>query len=327
MKKYRVVISGAAGFIGRRLVVNAAKKYGSSNVLALVWNKYTAWESQGKVIIKDVKVDMLEVDLASGKGLEFLKDQSPEVLFHLAAVTNTSERDYSANDKGTENLINSFKSIKRVVYTGTTAIFCGRLDCDKLIYENHSPAPSNEYGRSKLRAENFLGTQANKSRFKLTIVRLPTVYGENPRKNSLFDFLNNLVEKNSWLARLNWPGLTSLVYVDDVAKVLINLKNIGIYHLGSESITLSECSEKMYQTKNKNYKKINIPTIFWKLFSFTRPVIYSCERLIPPKFYNLIWRATLVVDNVIWCDNKKVSSELGGVRWRYFAQIVKDLGV
>ncbi len=326
MKNYKIVISGAAGFIGRKLVERVVDKYGVENVLALVWNKGSDWEKQGKNIIKKLRVDTIEVDLAASEELEQLKTLTPDILFHLAATTDTSEKHYSVNDKGTENLINSFKSIKKVVYTSTIAFFSGRSNCKKIIKENDIPAPSNEYGRSKLRAENFLSSEAENGRFELVIIRLPTVYGENPRKNSFLEFFSDLVKKRSLLARFNWPGLTSLVHVNDVTNALIELSSktaskTRIYNMGTESITLAQASKNIHNGMGIKYRSIRLPETFWLLCRSGRKLIYASEKFMPAKLYNLAWRATLVCDNVFWCDAEKIKKITKTSNWVTFSEM------
>ncbi len=124
--------------------------------------------------------------------------------------------------------------------------------------------------------------------------------------------MKRLILTGSWLSRLNWPGLTSLVYVDDVANNLVWLSKrsprIGIaeYLISSESITLSEISRLMHSMLGVRYQPIVLPSLVWRWLAKTRQLVYLAERLTPSWLYNLAWRASLVVDNVIYCNGEQL---------------------
>ena len=56
--------------------------------------------------------------------------------------------------------------------------------------------------------------------YEYTILRLATVYGPGAKTDGLFDSLFKLTSKGSILGRLNWPGRTSIVHVEDVAAIM-----------------------------------------------------------------------------------------------------------
>jgi nucleoside-diphosphate-sugar epimerase len=282
-----ILITGATGFIGSQLTPMIKKKYKNEEIFYLNEPKF---------------------DLVTGKNLDKIPG-SPRLIIHLAAATDTAKGDQRCNDIGTKNLIKNLKNIgpkTHFIFTSSQAIFSDRRDTDKPIDQKTKPATNNRYGKTKLEAESILLKAAKKQKFKLTIIRLPTVWGENPRKNSFLNFLRKLVDTNSPFSRLNWPGKVGLINVDDAAKFILNSslsapqkpKTISI---ATENLTLAEIFEKLTTAKGKKYMQIKVPDFVWNLAKFLRPYMKYFEPILPPYIYNYFWRASIVVDSPLWC--------------------------
>lgn len=331
-----LIITGANGFVGQHLAPMALKYFKPSQILCLVSQTMRSplLEERGNKILKQEKLKTLEVDLVTEKGLYKLP-RSPEVVIHMAANTNTSIPDHRSNDLGTKNLIKALEPLgpnTHIIYTSTTVIMSGRDDCSKPFNESDKPKPTNEYGRSKLRAEEFLRQQCQKYKFRLTIVRINTIYGDDPREYKLFKVLKKQILNGFLVARLNWPGLTGLIHVDDVASALLMLARKKTkpgkpetYILYSENLSLSEISRIMHEKMGLKYRPINLPKSFWKLCSYMRRFIPLIEKISSPAIYNLFWRWSLIVDNVIWCKSDKAFKALP--RWKplKFIDAVEDV--
>jgi nucleoside-diphosphate-sugar epimerase len=317
MKNYKIVVTGATGFIGTRVIKLLSRKYSVNNILCLIWNKNNSLEIKGRTLIKSLNIKTKYIDLFTKYGLN-ANQLNPETIIHLAANTETSDSNHSVNDLGTFNLIDSLNKINKnthIIYTSTTAIMSGRKDCSKPFNENSKPFPTNEYGRTKLKAENILIKRCLEGKFRLTIVRLPTVYGSGMRKNSFFDFNKTLVKRNSLLARLNWPGLTSFIHVDDVARALVALikyppepSSYQTFILQSDYYNLQQIFKLIYKKLDKYYKPLKLPTKIWNITKFARKYIYLIEPLVPLNIYNYLWRASLIVDNVIFTKSDKIKT-------------------
>ena len=246
--------------------------------------------------------------MVTGKNLDKILS-SPRLIIHLAAATDSAKRDQRCNDIGMKNLITHLPKIgpkTHFIFTGTQAVFSGRSDCQKPIDEKTKPATNNGYGKTKLEAEKILLDAAKKQKFKLTIIRLPTVWGENPRKNSFLNFLRKLVDTNSPFSRLNWPGKVGLINVEDASKFILKSslsapQKPKIISIASQNLTLAEIFEKITTGKTKKYKQIKVPNYIWKLAKFLRPCMKYFEFILPANIYNYFWRASIVVDSPLWC--------------------------
>ena len=282
-----ILITGAMGFVGSHLTPLIRKEYRNEEIFFLNEGKY---------------------DLVSGKNLDKIP-VSPRLIIHLAAATDTAKGDQRCNDIGTKNLIKNLKNIgpkTHFIFTSSQAIFSGRRDTDKPINPKTKPATNDKYGKTKIAAEKILLAAAKKQKFGLTIIRLPTVWGENPRKNSFLNFLRKLVDTNSPFSRLNWPGKVGLINVDDAAKFILNSslsapQKPKIIPIAAENLTLAEIFEKITTGKGKKYHQIEVPGFVWNLAKFLKPYMKYFEPILPAYIYNYFWRASIVVDSPLWC--------------------------
>ncbi|HMQ68681.1 MAG TPA: NAD(P)-dependent oxidoreductase [Ignavibacteria bacterium] len=304
-----IIVTGATGFIGRRLIKDLLKVYEKDRILCLIRDKTDELEISGRKILEDLNVRTKIIDLVSGKGMEDLPEK-PKIIFHLAASTESGDKDHRCNDKGTQNLLNAFSGLNkntRFIFTSTTAIFSGRKDLEKPLTRYSSPYPSNEYGRTKLAAENILYEYSERTGMECIVFRLSTVWGEGTRKDGLFDKINKLVKNGSLIPGLDWKGRTGLINVNNVSAILVSgpdhrpEKNFSQYILSHESLTLAEISEVICRKNNVEYRKIKLPGMIWKAAEITAKRSADFERIIPGGLYNLFWRLNLIVNDSLHC--------------------------
>lgn len=281
-----ILITGSSGFIGSHLIPLIRKNFKSEKILLLDLPKY---------------------NLVTGKNLDKIP-KNPRIIIHLAAATDTAKRDQRCNDVGTKNLLENLEIGPKThfIYTSSQAIFSGRSDNKYPIDEKTKPIPSNEYGKTKLTAEKILIEAFRKKKFKLSIIRLPTVWGDNPRKNSFLNFLRKLVDTNSIFSRLNWQGKIALINVNDAVKFILESsiltpKKQKTISIATQNLTLAEIFKILTESKGKNYKQIKVPNFIWNLAKFLKPYLKYFEYILPVNLYNYFWRASIVVDSPLCC--------------------------
>lgn len=292
-----ILITGSAGFIGKRLTVLAKKTFKKEKIFCVDKNNFD--------LIKDDLSDL---------------PKNPRIIFHLAAVTDTAVSGHEMNAIMMKNLLSAIKPGPKThfIYTSTQAVFSGRIDTKKPITEKTKASPNNRYGKYKLDAEKTLLNAAGKQKFKVTIVRLPTVLGDNPRKNSFMNLLKKMVKDGSVLSRFDWPGKVGLIARDDVCNFLINTsqkasakpKTISIC---AQNLTLAEIFKVLTEARGKKYEQIKIPGFIWRLAVVLRPNMKYFEPLMPSYIYNVFWRASIVVDSPLWCKENVKGERFGSV--------------
>ena len=169
----RVLVIGGSGFIGTRLLeVLEARGHSFTN-----FDRAPAPGYPERTTIGDVRSAEELAAAAAGH----------DAIIHLAAehrddVTPRSLYE-EVNVDGARALIEAVESvgIDRIVFTSTVAVY--GLDKSDAA-ESSLPEPFNEYGRTKLAAENlFTGWAERESSRSLSIVRPSVVFGEGNRGN------------------------------------------------------------------------------------------------------------------------------------------------
>lgn len=313
-----ILITGATGFIGRRLIGQLSKLENKKEIICLVHEKSDSkLEKTGRDVIKKHGVSFIPVDLLSGSGLD-KAPKAPRLIFHLAAITDTAVKDHSINDVGTKNLLEAIGSLNRnthFVYTSSIAINDNRQDYSVPVNESTKvPRPCNEYGRKKLLTEQYLIQKSKEQGFSLSIVRVSCVYGEGSKKDGLFDGTYKMVLNNSILTRINWPGKMSLINVDDMASFLIQVSKLKpkpghyeVYVPSIEVLTLADMSKIIHDAYGLKYEGINFPSWFWSFCRFFAKRKYIFEPVLPHKLYNKFWQACILVNNEYWNTSKKIN--------------------
>jgi nucleoside-diphosphate-sugar epimerase len=394
-----VVLTGASGFIGRRLAARLHFERGEGKVQCLINKTEDSFGRSGVEFLQSRSIPSIEVDLRDGLGLQrifgppkFLRCSDgqraaspmvedvlsanrsgycgknigygaqkngeqlqvdleignratptlgergkPKLLYHLAANTHTWERNHDCNDVGTKNLIRTLGPLgpnTHVVFTSTTAVMDNREDFKEPIQASPfiGRQPLSAYGQSKWRAEEFLRTEAALQGFRLSIVRLCTVYGPHPRPNTLFDVLKREVSSRTLASRLNWPGLTSFIHVDDVVSCLLTVGDnppssgeTRTYLLATESKTLAQISRLLYRVQGLAYRVISLPRGAWSVLRKAHQLCRWGAGALPPRIYNGLWRFNMVVNPVFHCDTSLMPKWFPDLKPRLIAECVQEI--
>ena len=152
MKK--VLVTGAAGYIGSNLVKSLEKDY-----QVIAFDDLSNGNSQ-RISSQSV---FYQGSITSKKLLtRIFKSHNIDTVFHLAALKDVTEsicnpRKYmDVNYQGTQNIVEIMKKFncERIVFSSTAAVYGNKED--NLYSEEMPCAPINPYGESKLRAESYL---------------------------------------------------------------------------------------------------------------------------------------------------------------------------
>lgn len=178
-KLINILITGGAGYIGSCLTQILKKKFNIYIIDNLSYGK--------KSQIKNNK--FYQIDLLSKKKLEvFFKKKKIDLIIHLAAYTNlrlsfkNSDKFYKNNYLATKNLVNISQKygVKKIIFSSTASVY-GKKKIFP-ISEKSTTKPISHYGKSKLKAENFLIKKSSKN-FSCIILRFFNVAGAIPNKN------------------------------------------------------------------------------------------------------------------------------------------------
>jgi len=182
----RVLVTGAAGFLGRRLI---------DRLIA----RGTLVDSQGesRPITEIIMVDRVAVapppaplkpgeitittrvgDLADADFVAGLAEEGFDSLFHLASLlTLDAERDptraFAVNVEALRRLLDAAREVPKVVFTSSIAAFGGVLP--ETVDDSVVPTPATTYGAHKLINEILIADYSRSGRVDGRSLRLPIV--------------------------------------------------------------------------------------------------------------------------------------------------------
>jgi len=160
----RILVIGAAGMIGRKLVARLRK------------------DGAGELILQDVvPFEGIVSDLSSPGEAEKLIAKRPDLIFHLAAVVSGEaeadfEKGYRVNLDGTRYLFEAVRKAAykpRIVFTSSIAVFGAPFP--DAIGDEFLSAPLTSYGTQKAIGELLLADYSRRGLFDGIGIRLPTI--------------------------------------------------------------------------------------------------------------------------------------------------------
>ncbi|MET0574763.1 MAG: D-erythronate dehydrogenase [Mesorhizobium sp.] len=176
----RILITGAAGMVGRKLTARLHKD-GS-----LAGRKITALDLHDIVPTDTLSLEGAHVaihvgDLSEAGAAANLVEPRPDVIFHLAGiVSGEAEADfdlgYRVNLDGTRTLFDAIRLADyrpRVVFTSSIAVFGAPFP--DVIPDDFHQTPLTSYGTQKLMGEALLADYTRRGFFDGIGIRLPTI--------------------------------------------------------------------------------------------------------------------------------------------------------
>lgn len=238
----RVIVTGAAGFIGAQLADRLQQRgltvKGIDNFNDHLYSPLLKADR-----IKHFGLDMWGCDLRDEVKLEaLLRDFNPDTIVHLAAHAGVrdsfgKEKQYHSNNiDATQNLIDICKKYLpdvRIVYASTSCVYAGSQV--PWTEGKETGKQLNPYGWSKWSNE----CQMQSSTLNTVGLRFFTVYGPWGRPDmALFDFTKNILEGNE-ITVYNYGDMKrDFTYVEDILdgiEIVLNNEDIPageIFNIG-----------------------------------------------------------------------------------------------
>ncbi|WP_419767346.1 NAD-dependent epimerase/dehydratase family protein [Arcobacter sp.] len=271
--KTTILLTGASGFVGSYFVENHSSKY-----------KIKTFN------FRNDKIDTLDCT-------------DVDVVFHLSALVHqmggANAQEYErVNVTQTLALAKKAKEsgVKHFIFMSTVKVY-GEETNSKYI-ENSICNPEDEYGKSKLKAEQeLLGLSDEGLGFMVSIVRTPIVYGYGVKAN--IKSLVKLVSKISILPFGSIQNKRSMVYIGNLCHLVdevIKQKQSGVF-LASDDEPLS--TTRLCELIAQNLQK--------KVYLIKIPFFENLLKLVKPSFHKRLYRS-LEVDNSITKERLNLSN-------------------
>ena len=187
----KILVTGAAGFIGRWTWSELSKSY---QVIAT-----------DKVAVTGcIQADITNFDQVN----TLLKEVRPDAVIHLAAISGSTGKNeieqslrqghlnFLTNAQGTVNICEACRlnGVKRLIYMSSFAVY-GRTGKDRLPITPSTPVSlEHAYATSKYMGELAVRTYSNDFGIKSVVFRAPFVAGEHQNeRNVLLEFIQSAV--------------------------------------------------------------------------------------------------------------------------------------
>lgn len=257
--KMNILITGGAGFIGKKLVSKLSKKH---SVLVI---DLPSKIKKNRKFLKNCKI--ISGDVTDKKIFDNI-NCNIDVIYHLAALCSTEmsqkhpKKCFKTNVFGTQNIINWSlkKKIKQIIFTSSMAVYGKNAPNVK---ENLKLRPLSIYGKSKFKAEKILLKQKNK--VQINIFRLFNVYGPGQDLNNEYQgmfsiYLKQILDTKNVKIKGDLNRVRDFVYIDDVIKAITsNYQKSLVLNVGTgKPIKVIEVVKIIFKTLKIKFNNNNI---------------------------------------------------------------------
>lgn len=290
----KVLVTGAAGFVGSRLCMTLADQ--GLDVVAT--SRLGGFQDASITTSQRVALtsgSIMHVPVGNIADHDWARTlHGVDVVIHLAGRAHTS----SAGDDA------AFRAYRNdnVIATKIIAEACAEAGVSRLVFvssvkvlgerslkapfsETDVPRPGDVYGITKLEAEQALMRVASESSLEAVIVRPPLVYGPGVRANFLR--LMKLVYRGLPLPLKNAHNLRSLIFLDNLVSSLIacatDRRASGVYLVcDKELLSVRALLEELARALNKKLRLFHLPKPVLELAAKSMGREAELRRLLSP---------------------------------------------
>lgn len=198
-----IILIGASGFVGTRLLQKIDKRHICTNLDKRMSDFYPNLTYIGNVLDKpSIEGRLRKQDVVVLLAAEHRDDVTPTSLY------------YDVNVQGMRNVLESMKAqgVKRIIFTSSVAVYgLNKVNPD----EKHPVDPFNHYGKSKWEAEKVLQDwYESHPDWNINIVRPTVIFGERNRGN-VYNLLKQ-ISSGKFLMIGRGDNKKSMAYVGNI---------------------------------------------------------------------------------------------------------------
>lgn len=227
----KIIILGAAGFIGTNLAINLSKV--EENQIVLV--------DQSKLYFKDIeKLNLQRVSFIESK-FEIETDfdklfQGQDIVYHLVSTTVPTTSNQQIPQELMANVVVTSKmleacvkcGVKKVVFISSGGTVYGKeVNCP--LKENTATNPISSYGVQKITIEKLLYLYNYMYNLDYRVIRLANPYGPYQRPNGVLGVVTTFTYKALKNEEIVVYGdgsvIRDFIYIDDAVRGIINIVN------------------------------------------------------------------------------------------------------
>lgn len=243
----KVLVTGAAGFIGSNLVHLLAKERPEWSVTALDLLTYAGNLKNLQPVLEanNSKVSFVRADIADSKAISKLfEDRRFDLVFHLAAESHVDRSIISGfefvrtNVLGTQVLLDAARAtqVKRFVHISTDEVY-GSLGPTGAFLETTPLDPTSPYAASKAGSDLMVLAACKTFGMNASVTRCTNNYGPYHFPEKLIPlFITNALEDKKLPLYGDGMNVRSWVYVTDHCEALLAVAERGkageVYNIG-----------------------------------------------------------------------------------------------
>lgn len=283
----KILITGAAGFVGSHLVEHLLKDGESVKRLRLV-----LLGDESTKFLPQEKFDIVRGDI---RNINFVKKitEGIETVYHLAGIigTSTNLKDYQkfkeVNVDGTCNLLKACgkKRIQKFIYVSSVAVYGTPPWSGNIMNldESHPKTYSEMYGKSKLEAEKRVIEAYRKWGLPYAIIRPTNVYG--PRNFGQLYGLYKTIKNHQFIMIGNGKNKMHYIYILDLVKALRQIQlhdsKFGDYIIAAnQPVEFREMVKLIAESIGQKPSRLYMPKYVGLIASY---ILEACGRLIGKK--------------------------------------------
>ncbi len=290
----KVLVTGAAGFIGSHVVARLLKE--GHEVLGVdnfdIYYPRSQKEKNLIPVLLHPKFKLIDDNLATMALITVLK--GTEAIIHLAAQPgvrgswgSSFHRYVTNNIHVTQRLLEESKSnkLKRFVYASSSSVYG---DVGEVLHEEMKIQPKSPYGVTKLAGEHLCQLYNLEYKMPTVSLRFFSVYGPGQRPDMAFHrFCQNILHEAPLTIYGDGKQIRDFTYVDDVVEIITSaltadvvgqVVNVG----GGSPATLLEATAILEEISGKTTAKTFLERQKGDVFS-TRADTTKLERLFGTK--------------------------------------------
>ena len=216
----KILVTGATGFLGKRLVTKLRGK----NL---------------KVVAADLQTtdEIISLDVRDKESvINVLESSKPDVVVHLAAINDNNpnfDRPYDLylnNIQGTLNICEAATrfGVKKILFPSSTSIYGNIQDKDLPITEMTRTQPLTPYATSKICEEMLVRDYARRTNTKAIVFRFSIIYGpEQKHANIIEQFMQNAIRGDPIELLGDGSHTREFLYVEDAIDAIVAGTNIS----------------------------------------------------------------------------------------------------
>lgn len=244
----RVLVTGAAGFIGSNLVHYLVSQRPDWQITALDLLTYAGNLENISTPLKEGKVRFIKADILSDEGMgTLLRESKFDLIFHLAAESHVDRSIHGAmafvrtNVLGTQNLLDHAMAndVKRFVHISTDEVY-GSLGPTGRFVETTPLDPSSPYSASKAASDLMVLAAFKTHKYHTVVTRCTNNYGPYQFPEKLIPlFITNALEGKKLPLYGDGMNVRSWLHVTDHCEALLKVAEGGqageVYNIGGSA--------------------------------------------------------------------------------------------